>query len=75
MEVFWQQDVDYQNKVLSKEIKKRVAIEAGSAALWAPFVGSDGMVCGVNDFGHSGPYQQIYEYFGLTPKAIANKLL
>lgn len=75
MEVFWQQDADYQSKVLSKDIQKRVAIEAGSAALWARFIGSDGMVCGVNDFGHSGPYQQIYEYFGLTAKAITNKVL
>jgi transketolase len=74
MEVFFRQPKEYQDKVLSKKIKKRASIEAGSSALWAPFVGSEGIICGVNDFGLSGPYQEIYEYFELTPQAIAKKL-
>jgi len=74
MKVFFNQPNEYQEKVLAKNIKKRAAIEAGSSALWAPFIGAEGVICGVGDFGHSGPYQKIYEHFGLTPKAIADKL-
>ncbi len=74
MTLFLKQSQTYQDKILSREIKKRVAIEAGSASLWSSFIGSQGIVCGIDTFGHSGPYEKIYDYFGLTPKAIAEKI-
>lgn len=70
MEQFWLQDAAYQAQVLGPNAAKKVALEAGIAALWAPFVGTDGLVCGVDTFGHSAPYQQIYAHFGLTPAAL-----
>jgi transketolase len=74
MEVFQSQDQSYKDKVLSKSIKLRVAIEAGVGALWYPFVGEHGLICAVDDFGHSGPYQKIYAHFGLTDDMIAEQI-
>jgi transketolase len=74
MTVFFKQSKAYQEKVLSFSIKKRVAIEAGSASLWSSFIGFEGIICGVDSFGHSGPFEKIYDYFGLTPTAIAKKI-
>ena len=48
----------------------RVAIEAGNPDLWYRFVGLQGRVLGIERFGLSAPYQQIYQEFGLTADAV-----
>jgi len=52
--------------VLPSDVKKRVAIEAGAPDSWYQFVGLDGKVFGIERFGLSAPYQEIYAEFGLT---------
>lgn len=66
MEVFKQQDAQYRGWVLPTDVKKRVAIEAGAADSWYQFVGLQGKVFGIERFGLSAPYQEIYQEFGLT---------
>ena len=44
----------------------RVAIEAAHPMSWYKWVGSDGVVMGVDRFGAIAPYEQIYEELGLT---------
>ena len=40
---------------------------------WKKYVGTDGLAFGINDFGKSAPYKDIYKHFGLTSSNIANK--
>lgn len=74
-ELFARQPQDYRDSVLPPEITARVAVEAGVTFGWEKWVGPQGAVIGVDRFGASAPYQTIYEQFGLTPTAIAERAL
>jgi transketolase len=69
-ELFQAQSDDYKESVLPSSVTARVSIEAGVTLGWDRFVGSKGESIGVDRFGASAPYQQLYEAFGLTPKAV-----
>jgi Transketolase len=43
-----------------------VAMEAASSWGWDRYVGDQGAMLGIDSFGASAPYQDLYEYFGLT---------
>ena len=66
VEVFERQSVSYRDSVLPPAVRKRVAIEAGSTAGWYRYVGLDGLVIGLDDFGASAPLAALLEHFGLT---------
>lgn len=65
-ELFLKQSNEYQKSVLPKECKKRVAIEAGSTLGWQKFVGDDGVIIGIDDFGASASGQVVMEQKGIT---------
>ncbi|MFN1834112.1 transketolase [Balneola sp. MJW-20] len=69
-ELFDMQDEDYRNKVLPPEVTNRASIEAGSTFGWHRWVGPEGKVIGLDRFGASGPYQELFEHFGITSDAI-----
>ena len=50
--------------------KVRVAIEAGIEMSWSKLLGDKGRFVGMHGFGASGKIEDLYEYFGITPKAI-----
>ncbi len=64
-ELFAEQTEEYRESVLPRNIR-RVAIEAAHPMSWYRWVGTDGMVIGLDHFGASAPYQKLYEQFGLT---------
>ena len=64
-ELFAAQAQEYRDSVLPAGIK-RVAIEAGHPMSWHRWVGSDGEILGIEHFGASAPYKEIFEHFGLT---------
>jgi transketolase len=70
-ELFEMQDQAYRDSVLPPAIKARVAIEAGIKQGWERWIGDAGRFIGMNDFGASGPYQKLYEKYGLTPERVA----
>ena len=72
-EIFDDQSNSYKNKILN-EAKFNITIEAASTDCWKKYVGKNGLCFGINDFGKSAPYQDIYKYFGLTPKNISQKI-
>lgn len=74
VEMFLQQTSEYQDSVLLPNIKKRLAIEAGVSDGWYRFVGFDGEVMGVDDFGKSAPAEQNFEYFGLTEENLMEQM-
>ena len=71
-ELFFKQTSNYKNTIL-KETNYKISIEAGRSDSWEKFIGQNGMSFGVNDFGKSAPYKEIFKDFKLTVKDISNK--
>ncbi len=71
MDTFTLTDEAYRDEVLPPACRARVAIEAASPMGWYRWVGSDGAFIGMETFGESGPYKEVYEHFGITVEHIA----
>jgi len=69
-ELFDAQSQSYRDTVLPTEVAARIAIEAGSTQGWHRYVGTGGRIIGIDRFGASAPYQEIYEHFGLTAEQV-----
>jgi transketolase len=65
-ELFDQQPVEYRESVLPRNVRARVAVEAGTKLGWEHYVGLDGAVIGMESFGASAPMDVLYEKFGIT---------
>jgi len=72
-ELFDEQPVGYRNEVLPPAVTKRIGIEAGVRQCWDKYLGMDGAFVGLDTYGASAPYQEIYEHRGITPEAIVAK--
>ncbi len=66
VEVFERQDAAYQESVLPKAVRARVAVEAGVTQGWYKYVGMDGAVLGLDTYGASGPADKLFVKFGFT---------
>lgn len=66
--VFDKQSDAYREQVLPKQIRHRIAIEAGASDFWYKYVGFDGKIVGINRYGESAPAAAIYQALGLTAK-------
>ena len=66
MEVFEEQTAEYREAVLPKAVKKRVAVEAGSAFGWGSYTGLEGACVTMEGFGASAPAARLFEHFGFT---------
>ena len=53
---------------------QKVSIEASTTDYWRKYIGENGMAFGIDSFGKSAPYKEIYEHFGLTSKNIVKKV-
>ena len=73
MELFFRQSPEYINSLLCSS-KLKVAIEVGSSFGWHRIIGYDGIFCGVDTFGLSGPYKDLYEYFHITAEDITARI-
>ena len=71
MELFELQSKSYKNKIL-EETKFKISIEAGSSDCWKKYVGDNGITFGIDEFGKSAPFKDIYKYFGLESTNIKN---
>ncbi|MEN8247626.1 MAG: transketolase [Bacteroidota bacterium] len=71
-ELFEAQSADYRDSVLPSSCKKRVAIEAGATQSWYKYVGLEGKVIGIDRFGASAPYKELYEKYGITADAVVD---
>jgi transketolase len=72
-EIFQKQSQGYKNKIL-RETKYLFSIEAGRTDCWEKYIGKDGLSFGIDDFGKSAPYEDIYNHFGLSVKNISSKI-
>jgi len=71
-ELFDQQSELYRKKILG-ESEIKISIEAASTDCWKKYVGSESLTFGIDTFGKSAPYKDIYKHFGLTATNIAKK--
>ncbi len=72
-ELFDQQSKDYKNKILT-ETELIVSIEASETYYWKKYTGTNGLNFGINDFGKSAPYKEIYNHFELNVESIVKKI-
>jgi transketolase len=70
-ELFANESVEYRNSVLTPGVK-RIAVEAAHPMSWQRWIGDDGVMVGVERFGASAPYKDIYAHLGLTVDRIVD---
>jgi len=66
MELFLAQPKAYQNKVMPRGVRRRLAAEAGATMPWYRFTGLYGRVLGIDHFGASAPAERIFKEYGFT---------
>jgi len=69
-DVFDRQDAEWKRSVLPPGLP-RVAVEAGTTALWHKYVGLEGAVVGIDRYGESAPAGALFKFFGLTADQVA----
>jgi transketolase len=70
---FAEQDDDYRESVLPRDVRARVSVEAASPLGWSRWVGDDGETIAMTTFGLSAPQPDLYEHFGFTPEKVAER--
>ena len=65
-ELFDQQNNQFKNEIIQKDIPV-ITIEAGSVMGWEKYSKNN---MGINSFGESGPYKEVYKHFDLTSDKI-----
>ena len=70
-ELFDKQNNKYKKKIL-EETENKISIEAGTTDCWTKYIGRNGIAFGVNNFGKSAPYKDIFKDFKLTLEDIVN---
>ena len=66
MELFQHQSDEYRELVLPKNIRRRLAVEAGTSMPWYRYVGLDGRVVAMDHFGSSAPAEVLSQQYGFT---------
>ena len=74
-ELFEAQPPDYQDQVLPPRVSARLAVEAGSTALWHRWVGTRGGVVGIDRYGASAPGGTLLAKFGFTQDNLVDQAL
>jgi transketolase len=69
-ELFDAQPAEYRESVLPSAIRARVSVEAGAKQGWERYIGRDGVAIGLDRYGASAPYQEIYQNLGITAEAM-----
>ncbi len=70
MDLFEQQSDEYKEKILPKNIRARVAIEAAKNFGWGSYVGLDGATVTMKGFGESAPAATLFKKFGFTAENV-----
>ncbi len=71
MELFDKQNENYRKDIL-EENSVIVTIEAGSIMSWQKYTNGKGVNLGIDKFGESAPYKEVYKHFKLSEEDITN---
>ena len=72
VEDFEAQSEKYKESVLPKKVRARVAVEAGATMCWYKYVGFDGKVVGIDQFGASAPAGKLFAKYGFVAETVVN---
>lgn len=72
-ELFEKQEEAYREKIFPKNLRKRLAVEAGSTLGWHKYVTDEGDILGIDTFGHSAPAEDLFKLFGFTVDNVVMK--
>ncbi len=72
-ELFDKQNEEYKQKVFPKNVRKRLAVEAGSPIGWHKYVTDEGDVIGVTKFGESAPGDVVMKEYGFSLENVIAK--
>ncbi len=73
-ELFDSQPESYKKDVLPPNVTKRISVEAGITLGWQKYVGTEGKVLGIDQFGASGPGPVLMDRFGFTVENIVKEV-
>ena len=71
MELFDIQPENFRNDIIEQD-SLIVTLEAGSVISWQKYVKDKGMSLGIDQFGESAPYKEVYNHFDLSEEKITN---
>ena len=71
MELFDKQPEDFRNDVIEKN-SLVVTLEAGSVVSWQKFIKNRGANIGIDQFGESAPYKDVYSHFDLSEEKVTD---
>ncbi len=71
MEIFDKQSKDYKKDILEED-SLIVTLEAGSISSWQKYIKHKGINLGIDQFGESAPYKEVYNHFNLSEENITN---
>lgn len=70
VEAFRASPAAWQESVLPRRLRARVAVEAAASGLWQAWVGLDGVVVGLDRYGESAPGGKVYAALGFTVDSV-----
>ena len=71
MELFDKQSKDFREDIIEHN-SLVVTLEAGSIVSWQKYIKGRGINIGIDKFGESAPYKDVYNHFGLSEDKITN---
>jgi len=72
-ELFDKQNENYKKRILA-ETDLIISIEASETNYWKKYTGLNGLNFGVDDYGKSAPYKEIFNHFNLNSENIIKKI-
>src|SRR5439155_15243818 len=69
-ERFNRESPEYREEILPNSCRRRVAIEAGVTEIWYQYVGLDGKVVGLHEFGLSAPGAEVMKERGIDAQHV-----
>ena len=74
-EIFNKQDDSYKNKILGDDKTLKCAVEAGVRQGWDQFINREGIFIGMNSFGASAKYEDLYKNFQINSQNLVDQIL
>jgi len=75
VDLFEQQNKEYQQQILGNKNNFKVVVEAALKQGWEKYLGEKGVFVGMNSFGASAKAEDLYEYFGITVKNVVKAVV
>lgn len=72
-ELFEEQNEAYRREIIGPGTA-RVAVEAAVRQGWDRYIGEDGGFVGMSGYGASGPEDQLFAHFGITPERVVEEI-